>query len=190
MVDKLKAGQTRSQVRFVLGSPLVADMFHNDRWDYVYLMQKQGKPDERRRLTVIFDGDKLLRLEGDVVATDKVLEPAAVAPAKPGLAAPPAPTPEAAKPALKPPAASTPAATSDETRPAAKESADKPGADSGTPQSNAAQSEALVSQPGPARIAQPDASKEGAAKSDSDAANDKEAPKRGLFGRMLDKIGL
>ncbi|MCE9639672.1 MAG: outer membrane protein assembly factor BamE, partial [Betaproteobacteria bacterium] len=49
MVDKLKAGQTRSQVRFVLGSPLVADMFHDDRWDYIYLLQRQGKPDERRR---------------------------------------------------------------------------------------------------------------------------------------------
>ena len=75
MVDKLKAGQTRSQVRFVLGSPLVVDMFRDDRWDYIYLLQRQGKPDERRRLTVLFDGDKLLRIEGDVVATDQALEP-------------------------------------------------------------------------------------------------------------------
>src|SRR4051812_5759995 len=85
MVSKLKAGMTRSQVRFVLGSPLVTDMFHNDRWDYVYLMQKQGKADERRRLTVIFDGDKLVNLEGDVVLNDKPLEtaPAVKPPAEP-----------------------------------------------------------------------------------------------------------
>jgi outer membrane protein assembly factor BamE len=124
MVSKLKAGMTRSQVRFVLGSPLVTDMFHSDRWDYVYLMQKQGKADERRRLTVMFDGDKLVTLEGDIVLTDRALEPPPApkspstviistepkpAPAKPA-AATPAPKPEAAKPALKPPVATTPPA--------------------------------------------------------------------------------
>src|SRR3954468_11525002 len=98
MVNKLKVGQTRSQVRFVLGSPLVTDMFHADRWDYVYLMQKQGKPDERRRLTVIFDGDKLVSLEGDVVLNDKPLE---AAPAVKPTAEPP-------KSGLKPPAVGTP----------------------------------------------------------------------------------
>ncbi len=100
MVDKLKAGQTRSQVRFVLGSPLVVDMFRDDRWDYIYLLQRQGKPDERRRLTVLFDGDKLLRIEGDVVATDKALEPLpAPKPApKPVAVTPLPPKPEAAKP--------------------------------------------------------------------------------------------
>src|ERR1700693_4004526 len=82
MASKLKAGMTRSQVRFVLGSPLVTDMFHSDRWDYIYLMQRQGKTDERRRLTVIFDRDKLLRLEGDVVMTDKSLEPEPVTAAR------------------------------------------------------------------------------------------------------------
>ena len=70
MVAKLKAGMTRSQVRFVLGTPLVIDPFRTDRWDYVYLYQRQGKPDERRRITVIFDGDKLARIEGNVVLTD------------------------------------------------------------------------------------------------------------------------
>ncbi len=118
MVAKLKAGMTRSQVRFVLGSPLVTDMFHADRWDYVYLMQRQGKADERRRLTVIFDGDKLATIEGDVVLSDRDLEPAArhpassEPPAKPAAkpeavkpVAAPAPKPEVAKPALKPPAA-------------------------------------------------------------------------------------
>ena len=97
MVAKLKAGLTRSQVRFILGSPLVVDMFHADRWDYIYLLQRQNRPDERRRLTVIFDGDKLVTIEGDVVLSDRDLEPAARHPDSI-----PAPKPEAAKPAVKP----------------------------------------------------------------------------------------
>lgn len=68
MIDKLKPGMTRSQVRFVLGTPLVTDPFHADRWDYVYFYKQSfnGAP-ETRRLTVIFDGDALARMEGDVV---------------------------------------------------------------------------------------------------------------------------
>ena len=97
MVAKLKAGLTRSQVRFILGSPLVVDMFHADRWDYIYLLQRQNRPDERRRLTVIFDGDKLVTIEGDVVLSDRDLEPAARHPDTI-----PAPKPEAAKPVVKP----------------------------------------------------------------------------------------
>ena len=69
MIDKLKPGMTRAQVRFVLGTPLVVDPFHSDRWDYVYFYKPShnGAP-ETRRLTVIFDGDALARMEGDVVA--------------------------------------------------------------------------------------------------------------------------
>lgn len=67
MVDKLKPGMTRAQVRFVLGTPLVVDPFHADRWDYVYFYKASfnGAP-ETRRLTVIFEGDALARMEGDV----------------------------------------------------------------------------------------------------------------------------
>lgn len=67
MVAKLKPGMTRSQVRFVLGTPLVQDAFHADRWDYVYLMTEGHGQTRSRRLTVIFAGDELQRLEGDVV---------------------------------------------------------------------------------------------------------------------------
>ena len=67
MVAKLKPGMTRNQVKFALGTPLVADPFHNDRWDYVYVLQKQGRVVEQRRIVVIFKEDKLERIEGDVV---------------------------------------------------------------------------------------------------------------------------
>ncbi|HEX2827907.1 MAG TPA: outer membrane protein assembly factor BamE [Burkholderiales bacterium] len=66
MVDKLKPGMTKSQVRFALGTPLVTDMFHNDRWDYVYVLQKKGVVTEQRRIVVVFSDDKLLRIDGDV----------------------------------------------------------------------------------------------------------------------------
>ncbi len=68
MVNKLRAGMTRNQVRFVLGTPLVTDAFHRDRWDYYYYFKKgiDGSA-EIRRLTLIFDGDHLARLEGDLL---------------------------------------------------------------------------------------------------------------------------
>ena len=101
MVSKLKAGMTRAQVRFALGSPLIVDMFRTDRWDYVYMYQKQGKEPQRHRITIIFEDDRLLRIEGDVVPAYGTLEPETPV-AGPPLATPPAPKPGAeadAKPA-------------------------------------------------------------------------------------------
>jgi outer membrane protein assembly factor BamE len=68
MLDRLKPGMTPSQVRFILGTPLLVDPFRNDRWDYVYLHDKAGQPPERRRVTVLFENDRLKALRGDVVA--------------------------------------------------------------------------------------------------------------------------
>jgi outer membrane protein assembly factor BamE len=85
MVAKLKPGMSKAQVRFALGTPLVVDPFHAERWDYVYVLQKRGKVMEHRRLIVLFEDEKLLRLEGDVTpaAGDPSREPAAAASAKP-----------------------------------------------------------------------------------------------------------
>ena len=66
MIGKLRPEMTRSQVRFVLGTPLVADVFHPDRWDYIYLFGEAGDVSRQRRITVVFDGDTLKRIEGDV----------------------------------------------------------------------------------------------------------------------------
>ena len=95
MVDKLKAGMTRAQVRYALGSPLIVDPFRTDRWDYVYMYQKQGKEAQRRRVTIIFEEDRLLRIEGDVVPADSTRQPQQPA-AGPPLAAPPPAVPDAA----------------------------------------------------------------------------------------------
>jgi outer membrane protein assembly factor BamE len=65
MVERLKVDQTRQQVRSAIGSPLLADPFHADRWDYVYEFARQGRTLERRKFTVYFVDDKLARWEGD-----------------------------------------------------------------------------------------------------------------------------
>ena len=67
MVAKLKPGMTRQQVRFVMGTPPIADAFHQDRWDYVYYLNKGGQVVEHRRIVLLFEGDTLKRIEGDVV---------------------------------------------------------------------------------------------------------------------------
>ena len=69
MVSKLKVGMTREQVRFVLGTPLITDIFRTDRWDYVYRRTAEGGlASEQRRIAVYFEDAKLVRVEGDIVA--------------------------------------------------------------------------------------------------------------------------
>ena len=65
MVDRLKTGQSRQQVRLALGTPLVQSAFHDNRWDYVYEFLRQGRVVEHRQFTVYFVDDKLARWEGD-----------------------------------------------------------------------------------------------------------------------------
>jgi len=72
MIAKLKPGMSRSQVRFALGTPLLVDPFRTDRWEYVYTYQKQGELTEQRTVTVVFRGEQLDRIEGDVVAAKPV----------------------------------------------------------------------------------------------------------------------
>lgn len=84
MVSKLQPGMSKEQVRFVLGTPLVTDIFHGDRWDYVYYRDVRGQKPEQRRLSVFFEKDQLVRLSGDVVPAPA--KPAADAPAAPGAA--------------------------------------------------------------------------------------------------------
>ena len=66
MIDKLKPGMTRSQVRFVLGTPLITDSFHPNRWDYYYYLRgSKEKNGESQRLTLIFRNDTLVSVRGD-----------------------------------------------------------------------------------------------------------------------------
>lgn len=62
MLAKLQQGMTRAQVKFIMGTPLVTDVFHANRWDYIYIYRKDGKLAEERRAVLYFDGDKLERV--------------------------------------------------------------------------------------------------------------------------------
>jgi outer membrane protein assembly factor BamE len=68
---RLKPGMTRSQVRFILGSPLLADPFHTDRWDYIHSDARNGKLQQKKIFTVIFENDKLARVEGETLPAAK-----------------------------------------------------------------------------------------------------------------------
>ncbi len=63
MLETLTLGMTKSQVLFVMGSPLIVDAFRQNRWDYVYLMREQGELSEHKRLTLFFEGDTLVNIE-------------------------------------------------------------------------------------------------------------------------------
>lgn len=65
MREKLKIGMSRQQVRYVLGTPMISDVFHGNRWDYVYLLEKRGKMIEERRLTLYFEGENLARIDDE-----------------------------------------------------------------------------------------------------------------------------
>jgi outer membrane protein assembly factor BamE len=66
MVEQLSAGMTRDQVRFLLGTPALVSIFHQDRWDYVYLLRRgKGSEVQSRRLTIHFRDNRVERFESD-----------------------------------------------------------------------------------------------------------------------------
>ena len=71
-IDQVTAGMTRSQVRFLLGTPMVADSFHRDRWDYMYYFRKgRSRRAQKRWFIVHFNEDLVTRIEKDVPVSDK-----------------------------------------------------------------------------------------------------------------------
>jgi outer membrane protein assembly factor BamE len=80
MVSKLKPGMSKDQVRFVLGTPLITDSFHADRWDYVFRRQRENSSElEHRKIAVFFEDGRLKRVEGDVKQAPKEAAAAAAA---------------------------------------------------------------------------------------------------------------
>jgi outer membrane protein assembly factor BamE len=103
VVDKVKLGMTKAETRQLLGTPLLNDVFHADRWDYYYSSVKRGNPEDRKRFTIVFKDDKIVSFGGD--AQPPALPPVGVAPDPRSIAPPPAgqPQPAAPTPAPKPP---------------------------------------------------------------------------------------
>ena len=66
MIDQLRPGMTTRQVRFIMGTPLITDTFHSDRWDYLYSIQTAGGTRRQERISLMFDDNQqLLGLAGD-----------------------------------------------------------------------------------------------------------------------------
>jgi outer membrane protein assembly factor BamE len=63
-VDKLKVGMTKAEVRQALGTPLLVDVFHSNRWDYYFSNVKAGKASDRKRFSVFFQDDKVVSFGG------------------------------------------------------------------------------------------------------------------------------
>ncbi len=61
---KVKVGMSRPEVRQFLGTPLLADAFHANRWDYWFYNAKKGREIERNKITIVFENDKVVRIDG------------------------------------------------------------------------------------------------------------------------------
>jgi outer membrane protein assembly factor BamE len=101
MISQVKEGMTREQVRFLLGTPLLTDIFHADRWDYVYWREAPNGKRESRKLALFFSDNKLVRADGDMIP-DKL--PGAPAPQSTQISPVP-PAQSAVQPAPEGPAA-------------------------------------------------------------------------------------
>ncbi|MDB5818434.1 MAG: outer membrane protein assembly factor BamE [Rhizobacter sp.] len=69
--DAVKVGMTRTQIRETLGSPLLTDVFHGDRWDYVFTIRRPGTDPQRRHVVVMFDGDIMKSIEAPNLPTEQ-----------------------------------------------------------------------------------------------------------------------
>lgn len=70
-VALVKPGQSRAQVRDVLGSPLLTDTFHADRWDYVFTIRRQGAEPQQRKVVVLFESDKLKSISAQDLPSER-----------------------------------------------------------------------------------------------------------------------
>ncbi|CAH0992222.1 Outer membrane protein assembly factor BamE [Sinobacterium norvegicum] len=66
MVDQLKPGMSKRQVKYIMGSPLLEDTFNNNRWDYYYAVRSQNNPKPEQTMSLYFDGDLLSHFDGNL----------------------------------------------------------------------------------------------------------------------------
>jgi outer membrane protein assembly factor BamE len=77
MVDKLRPGMSKRQVRFVMGTPLILDTFEPERWDYLRSLETRKQKRSQQRISLFFENDTLVRMEGDLAPGGAKTEPAA-----------------------------------------------------------------------------------------------------------------
>lgn len=71
MTDKLKIGMDKAQVRFILGTPLISDPFHKNRWDYVFSLDSDSNKKKSTHITVFFQDNKVVKFNGTVAQKSK-----------------------------------------------------------------------------------------------------------------------
>ena len=69
-ISQVKPGMTRAQVKEILGSPLITDPFHADRWDYVFTLKRQGFDDQQRAFHVLFDKDQVQKIDAPTLPSE------------------------------------------------------------------------------------------------------------------------
>ncbi len=74
MVNDLRPGMTKRQVSLVMGTPAVASPFHQDRWNYVNTISRRGGPEELKTLSLLFEENRLVKIEGDYLPEDSDLK--------------------------------------------------------------------------------------------------------------------
>lgn len=65
IIDQLRPTMTKRQVLYIMGSSMLIDVFHPQRWDYLYSEQKSGEPRLQKRVSLYFDGNELISVQGD-----------------------------------------------------------------------------------------------------------------------------
>jgi outer membrane protein assembly factor BamE len=70
-IERVKPGMNRRQVRDALGTPLLTDVFHGDRWDYLFTIRRQGAEPQRRSVTLRFEGDVLTKIDAGELPTER-----------------------------------------------------------------------------------------------------------------------
>lgn len=71
VMAQIQPGLGRNQVRDILGTPLLADIFHGDRWDYVFTIARQGIQPQQRRVSIFFKNDVVERFEADTLPSER-----------------------------------------------------------------------------------------------------------------------
>ena len=66
MIDQLRPNMTKRQVLYIMGTPMLADSFHEKRWDYLYSKQPGGEERVQKRVSLFFNGDNLMAVQGDL----------------------------------------------------------------------------------------------------------------------------
>lgn len=74
MVDQLRPNMTKRQVQYIMGSPMLGDTYHDNRWNYLYSSQESGGERLQKRVTLLFKGETLMGVQGDFRPSSKPIE--------------------------------------------------------------------------------------------------------------------